>query len=251
MYKEWIPGPDGSGIPSINWGIGDGQLTVILTHGFGSSKESPTNRLVAAALLKKGIGAWSFDLPAHGESPLDGSQLRLERCLGDMAAVEAHIHSLYPQSELAYFSSSFGAYLNLLHLGMGGRAGRRSFLRCAAVNMCGILRRGITPALQTRLNRDGFVLLEDGYARPLKVTRAFLKDLDAHDVFRLYCPGTAQLAMIHGTADMTAPLEEACRFADLAGASLIRVEGADHRFLTPPGADRLVADAAVAFFTAP
>ncbi|MDD2497782.1 MAG: hypothetical protein PHY90_06590 [Desulfitobacteriaceae bacterium] len=54
--------------------------------------------------------------------------------------------------------------------------------------------------------------------------------------------------MIHGTADETASIDDARRFARQSGAELIEVKDADHRFLIPGGMEQVI-DAAVRFFT--
>lgn len=248
MKKELIQGQNGYDIPCINNLLGGEKQIVIISHGFGSSKESPTAQAVSAALSEWGIGTVHFDFPAHGDSPVDGGMLRIANCLDDLAAVEAHLCKLNPEAEIAYFSSSFGGYINLIYLATREHAGRRSFLRCAAVDMPGIVRRVMTPEHRAALDAQGFVMLDEGYARPLKLTCEFWADLDAHDVFKLYRPGMAELAMVHGAADETAPIEDARRFAKLSGAALTEVPGADHRFLIPGGMDRVL-DAAVGFFT--
>lgn len=247
MNKETIPGRNGYDIPCINHITGCEKLAVIISHGFGSSKESPSAQAILKALPEHGVGTLSFDFPAHGDSPVNGEMLRIGNCLNDLAAVEAYVHALAPDSEIAYFSSSFGAYINLIYLSTRKHAGHRSFLRCAAVDMPGIFRRNTTPEDSALMETQGYVVLDDGYVRPLKITRGFLADLETHDVFRLYHPGAAEFAMIHGTADETAPIEDARRFAKLSGAALTEVEGADHRFLIPGGMDRVVR-AAVRFF---
>ncbi len=249
MNKEMIPGKNGYDIPCLTQLTGREKTVVIVIHGFGSSKESPTAQAVAEALPNYGIGTVCFDFPAHGDSPVDGEMLRIETCLNDLADVEAYLRRRMPEAEIAYFSSSFGAYINLIYLATREHAGRRSFLRCAAVDMPGIIRRETTPEYRRQLDAQGFVMLDMGDARPLKLTRGFVDDLDANDVFCLYQPGMAELAMIHGTADETAPIGDARRFAGQSGARLTEVEGADHRFLLPGGTERVV-DAAVRFFTA-
>jgi len=248
MKKEFIHGGNGYDIPCVNNLIGSENRIVIISHGFGSSKESPTAQAVSAALSERGIGTVSFDFPAHGDSPVDGGMLRIASCLDDLAAVEAHVRELNPEAEIAYFSSSFGAYINLIYLAIRGHAGRKSFLRCAAVDMPGIVRRGMTQEHRAALDAQGFVILDEGYVRPLKLTREFLADLNAHDVFKRCRPGMAELAMVHGAADETAPVGDARRFAKLSGAVLTEIEGADHRFLIPGGMERVL-NAAVGFFT--
>ena len=42
--------------------------------------------------------------------------LRIGNCIRDLSAVERHLRGLAPNAEIAYFSSSFGAYVNLLYL---------------------------------------------------------------------------------------------------------------------------------------
>lgn len=248
MKKEIIPGKNGYGIPVNNMVKGYESLVVIISHGFGSSKESPTAKDISAALSECGIGACSYDFPAHGDSLVDGEMLRIAYCLDDLAAVEAYVRELVPKAEIAYFSSSFGAYINLIYLAAREHSGRRSFLRCAAVDMPGIFRRGTTPEHYAQLEAQGYIMLDRDYVRPLKVTREFINDLNVHDVFKLYRSGMAELAMIHGTADETAPADDARRFAKQSGAALTEVEGADHRFLIPGGMS-LVIDAAMKFFT--
>lgn len=248
MKKEIIRGENGYDIPCLNHLNGDEKMAVIISHGFGSSKESPTAGIISAALPEYGIGTFCFDFPAHGESQADGELFRIRNCTGDLAAVEAHVRDLLPGAEIAYFSSSFGAYINLIYLATREHRGRKSFLRCAAVDMPGIMRRGTTPEHRAQLDRQGFVILDNDFFRPLKITRAFLADLEEYDVFNLYRPGIAEFAMIHGTADETAPIGDARRFAVLSGAALTEVAGSDHNFLIPGAMDR-VADVAAAFFS--
>jgi hypothetical protein len=58
----------------------------------------------------------------------------------------------------------------------------------------------------------------------------------------------AEFAMIHGMFDEIAPIEDARRFAKLAGAELTEVAGGDHRLMIPGGVERVL-DAATGFFT--
>lgn len=248
MEKELIQGKNGYDIPCAHFLAGGEERVVIFCHGLGSSKESPTVKTVSAALRDRGIGTVAFDFPGHGESPADGEMFRVSNCTEDLASVEAHVKKRCPGARIGYFASSFGAYINLVFLSTCRHIGTRSFLRCAAVDMAGILRRNTTPEHRTQLEEYGFVMVDEDYTRPLRITRGFLADLEAQDLFRLYRPGTALLGMIHGTKDEAAPIEDARRFARLAGAELTEVEGADHRF-SIPGGMRQVTEAALRFFT--
>ena len=252
MRKETIPGRNNYNIACLHNITGKEKLAVIISHGFGSSKESPAAIAMAEALSARGIGAFAYDFPGHGESPVDGEMLRIDNCLDDLAAVEEHVGSLAPGAKIMYFSSSFGAYINLIYLAKRSHQGRKSFLRAAAVNMPGIFKCGETPELTKQLNERGYFILDEDYLRPLKITKEFCDDLEAHDVFSLYKPGiiksTAEISMIHGDADETAFFDDARRFAALTGAKLTVVEGGSHRLMEPEQME-LVLKTAIVFFS--
>ncbi|MBC2724629.1 alpha/beta hydrolase [Desulfosporosinus sp.] len=247
MKKETIRGLNGYDIPCVNNLSGDERRIVIISHGLGSSKESPTAKSMASALTEHGIGTYSFDFPAHGDSPVDGEKFRISNCLNDLTAVEAHVRELRLGAEIAYFSSSFGAYINLIYLATRTHAGKKSFLRCAAVDMPRLFRNITSQEQYTQLREQGYIMPDFDYIRPLKFTREFYDDLEAHDVFKLCRPDMAEIAMIHGDADETASVVDARRFAKQFGARLTEVKGADHRIMTPGGLDRVI-KTAVQFF---
>ncbi len=251
MIIETIPGRNNYDIACLHNITGGEKVAVIISHGFGSSKESPTATALTEVLTVRGMGAFAYDFPGHGESPVDGGMLRIKNCLDDLATVEAHVHKIAPQAEIMYFSSSFGAYINLLYLAERTHMGTRSFLRSAAVNMPTIFRDGETPEIRKQLKEQGYFIRNMDYVRPLKVTREFCDDLAANDVFSLNKPGIiknrAQIAMIHGSADETASVEDARRFASQSSADLLIVEGGSHRLMDPGQMD-LVIETAIDFF---
>lgn len=248
MKIETIRGLNGYDIPCVYNLSGGERRIVIISHGLGSSKESPTAKSIASALSEYSIGTFNFDFPAHGDSPVDGQMLRIPNCLNDLSAVEAHVRELCPEADIAYFSSSFGAYINLIYLATRTPAGKKSFLRCAAVDMPGLFRNSTSPEQYTLLKEQGYIMPDFEYLRPLKITREFYDDLEMHDVFKLCRPDMAVIGMIHGDADETASVVDARRFAQQFGARLTEVKGADHRIMTPSGLKQVI-ETAVRFFT--
>lgn len=248
MIKELLHTDRGYQIPCEYAIDGKEKMVCIIAHGFGSSKASPTAQMLLEALPKEGICAIAFDFPAHGESPVDGDFLRMENCFSDIASVEKRAQELAPCAEIVYFGSSFGAYTTLLYLSTRPHAGKKAFLRSAAVCMPELFL-DPTPEQQAELNASGFILLgEDyGYARPLKLTQGFLDDLANYDVFTRWNPGEAKLHMIHGDSDETIPFAEACTFSRKFSVPLTVVTGGDHR-LSIPGAPQRVLHCALEFF---
>lgn len=247
MKKETIAGANGRAIPCAHTLSGGEQTVVVVSHGFGSSKESSTGLMLAGELPKHGAGVFAYDFPAHGESPVDGSALTVKRCLDDLNAVTRHVRATLPGARVVYFGSSFGAYITLLYLSAHPGAGQRAFLRSAAVEMP-LLLRTATAGQARELAEQGFLMFgaQFGYARPLKLTQAFFDELDAHDVFARWHSDMAELCMIHGDADQVAPYAAAQRFAAQAGARLVTVPGGDHQ-LSIPSAPQRVLDAAIDF----
>ena len=105
------------------------------------------------ALPERGIGVWSFDFPAHGDSPMGQEGLRVPFCMDDLETVEAWIRAKSPQVEVCYFASSFGAYITLLSLSRAPRNRPRAFLRSAAVTMPQLVARWLTPRAKKDLER--------------------------------------------------------------------------------------------------
>lgn len=246
--KEMIQGRRGYRIPVVHNITGDERAVVLISHGFGSSKESPTVRHLAKALKDTDMGYLAFDFPAHGQSPVDGEMFTLDNCLSDLSVVEETIGEKSPNATLFYFSSSFGAYMNLLYLTLCPHGGRKSFLRCPAVDMPRILRENMTPEIRKDLEIDGYTLLEEGFARPLRLTQAFYDQLQSRDLFKLYGPGDCEVMMIHGTLDRSASPEKTREFSEKFHIPLQWVEGADHTFSGDGMMDQVI-DTALTFYS--
>ena len=243
-----IKSPGGYDIPCAHTLTGGEKDVVIVSHGFGSSKQSSTALMLAEGMGAHGAAVFAYDFPAHGDSPVDGEMLTVDRCLEDLGAVERHVRAAAPGARIGYFGSSFGAYISLLYVSEYPHAERRVFTRSAAVEMPKLIRDSRTPEQERELREKGFVLFgaQYGYTRDLKLTRAFGDSLEAHDLFARWQPGAAEVCMIHGDDDRVAPYEAAQRFAALSGAKLITVPGGDHR-LSIPGAPERVLEEAVGF----
>lgn len=246
MENIMIPGKNGYEIPCVHTAAGREEQAILIMHGFGSSKDGFTATMLTEQLPKKGIATLALDFPAHGKSPVDGEAFTIENCLADMEAAEDALRRLAPKGEIGYFGSSFGAYMTLLYLASGKAAGKRAFLRSAAVEMPKLLANK-TAAGKKLLEQHGFIMEEEEGMRPLKLTPRLFDGLDANDVFEQYLPGLAELHMVHGTEDEVASFEAARRFAEMKGAELTAIEGGDHQ-LSFPGMPEQVLSLAEAFF---
>ncbi|MGI6256572.1 MAG: alpha/beta hydrolase [Anaerovoracaceae bacterium] len=248
IVNKMIPGRKGYSIPVLYNISGKEPAVVLISHGFGSTKESPTVKLMAKLLEKQGMGFLALDFPAHGESPVSGEGFTLDNCLSDLSSAEEKIRTEAPQAKIFYFSSSFGGYINLLYLTLCPHRGEKSFLRCPAVNMPAILKENMTPKIRQDFAKDGFTLLEEDFVRPLQLTKTFYDQLQAHDVFRLYAPGDCQTMMVHGTEDESVSPQKVKEFGEKFHIPLLWIQGADHTF-SGEGMMEELAEAALTFFS--
>lgn len=224
---------------------GGEKTAVIVAHGFASSKESPTVKMLMENLPEHGMAVTAFDFPAHGDSPVNGDFLTVKNCTTDLADVEKYVRELLPEAEICYFGSSFGAYITLIYLMEHDAEGAKAFLRSAAVNMSEYFME-LTEKERDELDRHGYFVLDDS-VRPVKITAGFIEDLKAHDIMTGFERKDQKLLMIHGSEDEDISYDRAGAFAEKYDIDLVTVEGGDHR-LSISGAPERVLSEALGFF---
>ncbi|MDD6315811.1 MAG: alpha/beta fold hydrolase [Clostridia bacterium] len=217
----------------------DARRVCIIAHGFASSKESATAQMMLDHLEKLGLGAFAFDFPCHGASSAPWQQLTVDACLADLRQVEAFARTRASEAEVCYFGSSFGAYITILHLCTDPGAGRRAFLRCAAVDMDHAFDHQ-AETIGCQLRQLGYALYDTGYGPQLRLSGAFFESLRGRSVFDLPLPPDARLEMIHGLSDDVVDPAAARAYAAAAGCRINLIPGADHRIATPEGIQTLL-----------
>ena len=246
MKKETLTSKQGYDIVCHNNWTGE-EKVLIACHGFGSSKDGLMIQALNRYMPVRRIGVFSFDFPSHGESPVWQEALRVPYCIEDLAAVEVHVRTMAPKAEILYFASSFGAYIMLNYLASHSHTGRRAFLRSSAVAMPKVVEQWVGPKERALMERQGYFVPDYDYVREMRVTPAFLKDLEEYDIFSLYRPGETRLRMIHGGRDSVAPLADARRFAEIFGVELMEIPGGEHDLMGEGELERVL-KAAVDFF---
>lgn len=244
MKTKYITGKNGYEIPYIDNLTGSENQIVLISHGFGSSKVSPTTTMLFEEMPQHNIGVVAFDFPSHGDSKASAEDLRVDNCIKDLATIEDMIVKSNPQAEILYFSSSFGAYINLLFISLCPHKGTKSFLRSAAVNMPELFQNPIPEHVKS-IEEKGY--LEFPYEPPLRITQGFVDDMNRCNLFEIYKPGKTKVAMIHGENDKTIIPEKAKAFSKLFNIDITMVPGGDHTLMNP-GGPQLVLEKALSFY---
>lgn len=228
---------------------------VIVIHGFGSCKESPTAQMMLEALPPEGYGALAIDLPGHGTEESYEMPLTIETALDAIESAESYLIEKYDFPRIYYFASSFGAYLTLLYLAGRRHNGDKAFLRSAAVNMPELFAADPDGPLAKELERTGYVVVQEAGPAPVKVTKELVEGLAANDLFEVIPAAIddgvfdgVEIEMIHGEKDKTIDPAKALRFAAICDIPITVLEGEDHTLSTDPASPAKVSAAAVDFF---
>lgn len=206
------------------WLQGDAGRVVFLCHGLGGSGQGNTARAVTPALLAEGIGVCRFDFSAR---TLAGAVDELRRIVDTVA----------PQ-RFGLFGSSFGGAVATLFAAERTPAGL--FLKSPLVDLRALCRTLLGAGGLARWEREGTVSFPTE-AGPVELPWGFYAD--APDVAAAAARVRAPIAIVHGDADRTVPLEDSRRLP----GTLHVLPGVGHRF-PEPGALERVARLAAEFF---
>lgn len=228
---------------------------VISIHGFTSSRESSTNRLLLRRLPAAGLGVVCIDLPGHGTAESAEETLRIKGAIDSIEAAERTVLKEYPGCGIYYFGSSFGAYLTGLYISTREHAGRKAFWRSAAVNMPELFHKKNPTETEKRQLKDletkGYFDAEMEGNRPVRVTKAFHDDLLQNDLFEMFDAerfGKHQIAMAHGKEDVVIRPEAVERFAAEFRIPVTWFPNEGHSLSNSSSTPDQVVDLAISFF---
>lgn len=205
---------------------------VIVTHGFGSNKETAGTLHFAEHLTSKykGNAVIAFDWPCHGADAR--KKLTVEECLLYLTFVTTYAKETLKAAHIYNYSSSFGAYLTLRYIIEVGNPFTKIALRCPAIHMYETMCRHIPPADHAKLKKGKEIQI--GFERKMKIDQSFLESLQQFDVMsQEYFDYADTMLIIHGTKDEMIPIEDSLAFAENNVIEFIPVDGANHPFQNP------------------
>ena len=205
---------------------------VIVTHGFGSSKETAGTLHFGEHLTSKykGCAVIAFDWPCHGMDAR--KKLTIDECLTYLTLVTEYAKEVMKAKRVYNYSSSFGGYLTLRYLIEKGDPFTKIALRCPAVCMYQSMMSYLSEDDKNKLRKGKEISV--GFERKMKVDQSFFDSLKSFDVMKHeYFDFADSMLIIHGTKDEMIPIEESRRFAENNVIEFIPVEGANHPFQNP------------------
>ena len=205
---------------------------VIVTHGFGSNKETAGTLHFGEHLTSKykGFAVIAFDWPCHGMDAR--KKLTVEECLTYLTLVVEYAKEELGAKRVYNYSSSFGGYLTLRYLIEVGNQFTKIALRCPAIHMYQSMMSYLSEEDKAKLQKGKEISV--GFERKMKVDRSFFDDLKNFDVMdHEYFDFADNMLIIHGTKDEMIPIEDSKAFAENNVIEFIPVEGANHPFQNP------------------
>lgn len=211
--------------------------SAVVAHCFTCSKDLHTMTRLAHALTDAGWVVLTFDFTGLGESMGDFAASTVTTEVGDIT-----------RAAVALLERNAGPCLLIGH-SLGGAAAILAARRVHSLD--GVVaiaspadvahvRHLLHPDAEERIRDRGRAEVDVG-GRSFEIGAAFLDDLERHDVAHAAATLDVPLLVVEAGADTVVGPDQTDRLAAAAGATLRRVEGADHLFTTRAHADELAA----------
>ena len=223
-----LSAPDCGGIRRIVLGV----------HGLGGSANDAIQRSIAEEMELFYSAVLRFDVPAHGESPMDSDGFSLENCMSCLVEAAREARARYPQVEdLCIFATGFGAYVTLVALDRLLELPGKIKLVVQTPSVC----MDQTLLAMSGMSRETFWALDRitfRAERPFDVTYSFYEELQRHEALTDY---PIPMLILHGEDDAFIRMSDIRLFHELnEGSKLVILPGTSHRFLEDGAWDRVL-----------
>ncbi|WP_182358388.1 alpha/beta hydrolase family protein [Tomitella gaofuii] len=206
--------------------------TVLYAHCFTCSKDTIASARICRALVDAGFAAARIDFTGLGESGGAFRDTSFSTNIEDLVLAAEHLAGLGFAPDLLVGHSLGGAAVlaSAEHI-----RGVRGVATVAAPYTVAALHRHFT-AQRARIERDGEADVPLA-GRPLTITRAFVHDLDTHDIAASAAHLGVPVLFMHALGDREVPLADAERLYAAAREpkELVTLDGTANHLLTWPG----------------
>ncbi len=207
--------------------VGTVRRVVLGVHGFCGSMADEIQAGIAGEMVLFGSAVLRFDLPGHGNSPVE--EFSLENCVKSLVAVAEEAKDRFPGTvDLCIFASGFGAFVTLNALSdlmeLPGRL--RLVVQTPSVRMDQTL---LSMIGRTRETLEALGQVSIPLPRPLEVGYGFYQEILASPVMAEY---PIPMLILHGEADDFIKMSDIQTFHRINEDSrLVIIPGTSHRFL--------------------
>lgn len=180
----------------------DGRVLALFVHGWTSSKESKTVKLIGTALKRKDCAVFAFDFFGHGKS--EGKLKDMTISIGVKNVIDAAKHARkLGYKRIVLVGSSFGGLCSVL---------ASEKVKPSAV----ILKAPALDYAKIKFENKG---------------EGFIKEVSKHDAYKAAGKIKCPVLIVHGDADTDVPLSQSLKFSKMSkNCELTVLKGATHDF---------------------
>ena len=226
-FEFEIPGPNGYAIPAMT-NIGSSHSMILLClHGFGGSKRSSVIAALMEQLDRNGIGVFTFDWPAHGDSPAEDADLTVENCLNDLDTVISYIRD-NRTLPISCFATSFGGYLATIYRNADRDVFQKLILRSPALCMPRIFMSLLSESEKERLLSGEAI--QQGFDRRMMLNISFYHSLLRNNPFYETARDPGSILILQGDRDDVVPPRDTAEYSERNSIRMVWFQGSDHRY---------------------
>ncbi|MFH0836527.1 MAG: alpha/beta hydrolase [Candidatus Aenigmatarchaeota archaeon] len=239
--KKWIVfESNGTELCGILSTVDNTRPVIILTHGFMSSKDSNTYRILESKLNNAGINTFRFDFYGSGQSKGKFEDITLSKAVKNiMDAIAFMNHCGF--KKIGLFGSSFG--------------GSASILTASISKYLYILALSSSPSDYTetyyqmlgdngleKWKQDGFITRTNSEAKEFRINYSFYEDIKKHNIYEAEKNITIPVLIVHGDCDKTVPIEQSIKASKIIPNCVLEtIQGADHLYTNPEHYEKRIA----------
>lgn len=208
MFKKKIVFKNSKGLKhsAIYEGEDINSPAVLMCHGYGSSKDSKSNRSLIQKLLQKGLTIFAFDFTACGESEGILEDLTPLQGLDDLKSAVKNLD----KKDFALYGSSFGGYVSLLY------SSENPVLALA-------LKAPVSDYINVKTYKS-----KENYGFSESKKEYFVKEIEKMDIYAKVHKIKGPTLIVHGDSDPIVPIGQSKK--------LIKYLSGDNKLITLAGA---------------
>lgn len=208
------------------------KTTVIMCHGFSSSKESRAYTEMQKALDKKGIASLRMDFFGHGESEGKMEEITVSQAKQDIFSATKFLKQK-GFSRIGLFGTSFGGIASIM---AASQSKALSFL---------VLRCPVSDYLDKEhpmknwqdleeWKQKGHKMYSGWMGKKHRINYSMALDFQKNNGYKAGAHIHIPTLILHGTADTSVPFEQSKKlFKKIKNSRLVLLENADHFFSKP------------------
>lgn len=156
---------------------------ILFIHGFGGDRKSEIIKDIVFSLLQKNVAVVTFDLPCHGDNNYGISSFSVKNALNYIHTIETYLTTKFGIKNVHFFSTSYGAYLTLLHFKSTNNNNSKAIFRAPAILMPSIFESKILNYLGKTLSifkEEGSTVL--GFSKQMQVPYSYYEELMENNI---------------------------------------------------------------------